>query len=149
VGAQLAVPVGFALDQWRDAETSERVWAPAGPGVYRIENAPVVHVPDQSPTGVSTWDLMLGPLRLSTDAWMPDTFQRARALSIGDHVSGQVTLSLDPTHGGYSPALTIKRIEIRPQNDYEWEQVTRVGSERTRHSEDLQILVACGLTETA
>jgi hypothetical protein len=148
VGAQPRMPIGFIVDQWRDAPTDEVTWELVGPGVYCIENAPVVHTPTESPSVEPTWDLMLGPLRLSTDAWKPETFERAKALEVGDHISGRVTVSLDPTHEGYRPALRVTQIQLREPDDTAWEQVSRVGSARTRLSDRLSILVTCELSET-
>jgi hypothetical protein len=146
VGAQLVVPVGFTVDRWRDSQTDERVWEFVGPGTYRIENAPVVQVPTVPRTEVSTWELMLGPLRLSADGWVRPTFQQAKALEIGDRISGQVTLSLDPTHEGHSQPLRIAHIEIQESADTSWERVSRIGSARTRISDGLRILVTCELS---
>jgi hypothetical protein len=76
---------------------------------------------------------------------MPETFERAKALAVGDRISGELTLSLDPTHMGYSPALRIDQIEVQESHGGPWEPVPRVGSDRTRRNDQLRVVVVCTL----
>jgi hypothetical protein len=154
IGTEFDTPVGFDFySDWRTGPARTATVRRIGRGRYSVDSAEVVENPCSCDEASRTWDVQVGDLLLSSDAWRSETFTRAKLLRPGDHLSGVVRLELDPTHQGPAPLLRTDRIELQVLTQgckhvddapTAWTSVPAVTTDDTlRTRDDIAILLTC------
>jgi hypothetical protein len=157
IGTEFDVPVGFDFgSDWRTGPPRTATARKIGRGRYAVDSAEVVDSPRSGDGASATWDVQLGELRLSTDAWDSASMARARLLRPGDHLSGNARLQLDPTHEGSATLLRTERIELQAvtgdwaqldERSAAWTSVSTITTEATIGRPDFAIVLTCSVID--